>query len=83
MQKQQWDSIANGETVEVTEDDFENFLDCLPPAFMGRMVELMDGKKIHADYGFVEGTDRITAFWQDRTTGKCFAAGTKLFSRGY
>ena len=81
MKKEQWDGIAAGDAVEVSEEDFEEMLDVLPPAFMGRSVKLMNGETVHAAYGFVEGADRITAFF--KRDGKFFAAGTNLFSRGH
>lgn len=80
MKKEQWDAIKAGQVVEVSEEDFEEMLDVLPPAFMGRNVQLMNGTTVHASYGFVEGADRITAFYT--LYDKFWAAGTTLFARG-
>lgn len=80
MTKDQWADIEMGLAVEVSEEDFNYFLDALPPAFMYRNVELMSGVTVYADYGFVEGADRVTAFF--RHEGKFYAAATTLISRG-
>ncbi len=79
MKKEQWNAINAGEVVEVDDEDFWYFLECLPPPFMSRWVKLMNGDTVHADFGFVEGADRIIAFY--RQAGKCYAAGTTLFSK--
>jgi hypothetical protein len=59
---------------------FYYFLEVLPPRFMGREVELVDGSKRMAAFGFAEGAERITAFWEDG--GHFFAQHTKLISSG-
>ena len=80
MKKEQWDTIKAGNIAEVSEDDFEEMLDVLPPAYMHKTVKLMNGETVNSDYGFVEGADRVTAFF--KRDGKFYAAGTTLFSRG-
>jgi len=62
------------------EEMFDYFLGVLPPQFMGREVELVDGSKQRAAFGFAEGAERITAFWAEG--GNFFAQHTKLISNG-
>ncbi len=54
----------SGEVVEVNQDIYWYFLEVLPPAYMGRTVTLPNGQKQLADYGFAEGYETVTAFWQ-------------------
>ena len=76
------DRWHKGEKVEIDESMFYYWLEVLPPAFQGRMVELVDGTKQYVSFGFVEGKDRITAFWVETQTGKTrfLCQQTKLFS---
>lgn len=75
-----WKAVSRGGIVPVSREDYEYFLDALPPAFMHRRVQLMNGDFVAADYGFVEGDDRVTAFF--RKDDGYFAAGTTLFRGG-
>jgi len=75
-----WKEIQEGKIVEVTEEEFDSFLNALPPKFFKREVGLMNGQRVIASFGFCEGMDRITAFWQDK--GRYYAADTVLFSNG-
>lgn len=74
-----------GECCLIDEEMYLYFLEVLPPRFMGRIVELVDGHEVRADFGFAEGAERITAFWRrgkDDGTDLHFAQHTKLISRG-
>jgi len=54
----------SGQVIEVDEDVYWYFLEVLPPAYMGRTVKLPNGTMQRADFGFAEGYEPITAFWQ-------------------
>ncbi len=73
-----WKAIREEKNVEVTEEEFNYFLSVIPPKFVEQEVELMNGQMVYASFGFCEGMDRITAFWQDK--GRYYAADTVLFS---
>lgn len=79
-----WKEIQEGKIVEVTEEEFDSFLNALPPKFFKREVGLMNGQMVIASFGFCEGMDRITAFWRgrDQDKGRYYAADTVLFSNG-
>ena len=53
-----------GECCTISEELFNYFLGVLPPIYMNRNVELVDGDKTLASFGFAEGWERITAFWR-------------------
>ena len=74
------DARERGELCQIDEYLYRYFLDVLPPRFMRRMVKLVSGREVYADFGFAEGADRITAFWS--FAGAYFAQHTTLFSRG-
>ena len=75
-------ALAEGKRVQTDEAMQDYYLDELPPQFMGRVVELVDGTKVYARFGFAEGEEPIVAFWTDSTTGRHFAQRTKLIARG-
>lgn len=68
-----WDAFIramnSGEQFECNEEMYYYWLECLPPAFMYRLVEWPDGFKVKAHFGFVEGADYITAFWMTGQRG--------------
>jgi len=76
------EALARGERAQMDEPLQDHYLNVLPPRFMGRVVELVDGTKVYALFGFAEGEEPIVAFWTDRTTGRHFAQRTKLIARG-
>ena len=93
--KQEWqdflDTWHKGEKVEIHESIFDYFLGVLPPVFMWRQVELIDGTRIYASFGFAEGSERVTAFWSvplyDKEDGgvlsrRYFCQHTKIINRG-
>lgn len=79
-----WEALRRGGRCRIEEDVFEWYLEVLPPAFMGKTVELVDGTKKHVSFGFVEGADVIVAFWRefDGFRTRFYAQQTKLVSRG-
>jgi len=64
--KENWtETIAamhSGAVIEIDQDVYWYFLEVLPPAYMGKTITLPDGQR--ADYGFAEGYEPVTAFWQ-------------------
>lgn len=79
-----WEKLDRGERVQIDEELFEECLEILPPTFMGRRVELVDGTNVVADFGFAEGDGvPIIAFWKTRgADAGYFAQNTKLRTRG-
>ncbi len=73
-------ALAEGKRVQMDERMQDYYLDELPPQFMGRVVELVDGTKVFALFGSGENADPIVAFWTDRE-GRHFAQRTKLIAR--
>ena len=54
-----------GDVTRIDMDKFDYYLGVLPPVWMGEKIRLPDGRIVTADFGFAEGMERITAFWQD------------------
>jgi hypothetical protein len=75
-----WEEIWKGKVCRIDQHLFDYYLDILPPAFMGRTVKMIDGTERRCAFGFVEGADRITGFWQ--SGGSYYAQHTALVSRG-
>jgi hypothetical protein len=49
---------------EIDEETWYYFLGVLPPVYMNRDL-IIDGKPIHASFGFAEGAEPVTAFWSE------------------
>ena len=60
-------AMHSGEQFECDAEMYYDFLEVLPPVFMGKNIEFPDGQKVRARFGFAEGEEFITAFWM---TGK-------------
>lgn len=59
-----WDA---GSRLAVSDDLADHFLEVLPPARMGGSMTLVDGTVVRVAFAFVEGADRLTAFWRERS----------------
>jgi len=68
-----------GNKVEVDQELFDYFLEVLPPVHMNYRATLPDGQVIQASFGFAEGWEKVTAFWQGQgeMRGKYFAQRTQ------
>jgi hypothetical protein len=75
-----FEALGRGDRVQVDQQIFDWFLDILPPVFMGRVVDLIDGSSQYALYGFAEGAAIITAFWSSKQ--RFYAQYTNRMSRG-
>ncbi len=79
-----WDAFINamhsGEVFECDEEMFFYWLGVLPPVWMGRYVHWPDPDNVYrvitvrATFGFAEGIEPITAFWQSE--GRYFGRRT-------
>ena len=69
-------AMHSGETIEVTEDVYWYFLEVLPPVHMGYRATLNDGTIQRACFGFAEGWEPVTAFWEN-PRGRFFCQRTK------
>ena len=79
-------AINAGERCQITDDIFDYFLDVLPPKFMHRQVELINGDHVTASFGFAEGAMQVIAFWRRTAVeggAQYFAQQSKLWSNGY
>ena len=56
--------IHSGKRVEVDQEITDYFLEVLPPIYMYKDV-VLDGKAIHAFFGFAEGAEYVVAFWHE------------------
>ena len=54
----------NGERLRITGDMFQHWMHCLPPKAWKEPVRLANGTHYHPVFGFAEGDEPITAFWQ-------------------
>ncbi len=54
-----------GRTIETDLALHDEYLDMLPPRFMGRSVRIEDGRTVRAAYGFGEGEGRSYAAWRE------------------
>lgn len=57
-------SMHSGAPFEMDEESWYYWLEVLPPVYMSRDVQLPNGDRVHASFGFAEGYDQITAFWK-------------------
>jgi hypothetical protein len=57
----QW---REGKRCEIDEGVFDYFLEALPPVCMNRLLTVKSGARIHAAFGYAEGSELITAFWR-------------------
>lgn len=73
-----------GELCVIDEEMYMYWLEVLPPVFMFRDVELINGRKVRAGFGFAEGAERVTAFWEEiQPQGSIhYAQHSTLVSRG-
>lgn len=62
------EALGSGFEFEISEDDYNYFLDALPPAHMGATY-----RSRFYDYGFREGEDAITHFRRVQSNGQYFA----------
>jgi hypothetical protein len=83
--RQHWEAFMKavhaGERCQIDQDIYDYFLDVLPPKFMYAPVELVNGERITAAFGFAEGAMQVIAFW--RGEANYFAQQTKVWSNGY
>lgn len=70
----------SGDMLEVDEELFDWFLEVLPPIHMYYAATVKNGKgtgtiQLKAAFGFAEGAERVTAFWQgcNEMKGRYFA----------
>lgn len=70
-----------GERCQMDEDMWHYWLEVLPPVYIFRDVELVDGSRVRANFGFAEGAEPICAFWRG-TGGTYFCQMTKEVNRG-
>ena len=64
---------------EIDAESWYYWLEVLPPVYMGRTVKLPSGKTVRASFGFAEGEEAITAFWEH--DGRYYACGTDEINR--
>lgn len=80
---QDWDEamqkLNSGEEIEINTEFFDYFLEVLPPVYMGKFVETVNGKHVLASFGFAEGAEQVKAFWE--CAGRFFACQTKEMNR--
>jgi hypothetical protein len=88
--REHWDAFMKavhaGERCQIDQDIYDYFLDVLPPKFMYAPVELVDGERITAAFGFAEGAMQVIAFWRRTVVdgqANYFAQQTKVYSNGY
>ena len=72
--------MRSGHLAEITGRMFFYWLEVLPPRYMNKTVKCCDGKERKVDFGFAEGYDRVTAFWQDGE--RYFCIRTDQWSKG-
>lgn len=58
-------AVESGETIEITRDTFDYFLEVLPPVCMRRTM-ILEGQSRNVAFGFAEGSELITAFWTEK-----------------
>ena len=58
------EAMHSGNQFECDEEMFYYWLEVLPPVHMGRNVVLPNGDEVRASFGFAEGAEQITVFWQ-------------------
>lgn len=71
-----------GARCEIDREMYWYYLEVLPPIYMSRTVQLIDGSVRSVSFGFAEGAERITAFWTDSRGDRFFAQHTNRVSRG-
>lgn len=62
-------AVETDQPLEVTEGTFYYFLEVLPPAYLARTI-LINGQPRRVAFGFAEGCERITAFWEENRGGQ-------------
>ena len=62
-------AVDSDQTIEITRDTYEYFLEVLPPVYLLRTVAI-DGHPRIVDFGFADGCERITAFWREQRNGE-------------
>lgn len=72
------EAMHSDDRCEIDEEIYWYFLEVLPPVYMNKSVELVDGTKIVADFGFAEGYEVVTAFW--RAGESYFCQKTKIMN---
>ena len=58
-------AVESGESIEITHDTFDYFLEVLPPVYMSRRM-ILDGIEREVAFGFAEGAELSTAFWIEK-----------------
>lgn len=72
-------AMHSGEVIEIDEAIFDYFLGVLPPVFMHKHMNI-GGRLRMVAFGFAEGYEPITAFWQE--AGRFYAQRTGEWNRG-
>lgn len=69
---------------QIDEEMYFYWLEVLPPVFMNKYIKFLPGHEGHdmkVDFGFAEGVEEITVFWQ--FDGKFFGQGTSKVNRRF
>lgn len=65
----QWTAFLNemssGRVFECDDEMYYYWLEVLPPASWGQVITLPDGTRRRTHFGFAEGEETITVFWND------------------
>lgn len=64
---------------EISEEVFYYYLEVLPPVFMQKKFTFTDGLTVRALFGFAEGYEPITVYWQEGD--KYFCRRSTLMNR--
>ena len=64
-----WDEMLkamhSGEVFRLDQETYDYWLEVLPPVYMFK-DQTVKGDKIRCTFGFAEGAEQITDFWNDR-----------------
>ena len=74
-------AMHSGEPFECDDEMYYYWLEVLPPRYLKNPVTLPNGSQVRCNFGFAEGEELITAFWQDGE--RYFGCRTNIMARGY
>jgi hypothetical protein len=57
---------------------YDYWLGVLPPVYLPNPVKLCNGELAQADFGFAEGIEPVTVFWQEN--GRYFGCRTNIMN---
>ena len=82
---EKWDDMLHamhsGVQTEINQEVYDYWLDVLPPVFMNKWFTFKDGQRVHAHFGFAEGSEPIVVFWKEAAADRGILEGERFYCR--